>query len=194
MTESNKFKANGAAQMAFEASGARIEYGVNAHGNRCGVYGASQSGYPRATSYAGVGVWGDGLSEGVHGRGAAGSPSIGVRGVGDAVGVMGESAEGLAIHGISSRGRGGVFQSDRAQVRLHPAKRVVRPREELDLGSLLPIDGESGDLLTLTTDGIGSTLWFCSRGQVRDANGVVGASWQQVALGLPVTGKLPPPD
>jgi len=190
MTDSNKFKANGAAHMAFEATGGRIDYGVNALGRHCGVYGGSNSGFPREIAIAGVGVWGDGLAEGVHGRGAFGSPSIGVRGEGTTSGVQGESAEGAAVQGISTRGRGGAFHSDRAQIQLVPARVDVRGRRLIDFGEFLPSDGETGDLLALTTDGgVGATLWFCARGAARDANGPIPATWNQVSLGASITGK-----
>lgn len=184
MPESNKYKANGAALMAFEATGSRISYGVNALGNRCGVYGGSLSGFPREIAFDGVGVWGDGKVYGVSGRGASDQDSVGVRGEGRRAGVEAFCAEGAAVTGTSGRGRGAVFSGVRAQVRLVPD--VVRPPRETDFGELLPADGMTGDLLAVSDDrGVGASLWFCARGQLDD----IPATWNQVSLGPSVTGK-----
>ncbi len=66
--DSNYFVANGPAAMAFKTNGAGIDYGVNAQGRRCGVYGGSGAEFGREAVNTGVGVWGDGKVEGVHGR------------------------------------------------------------------------------------------------------------------------------
>lgn len=186
---SNYFVANGAAAMAFKTNGARIDYGVNVEGRRCGVYGGSGAEFGREAVTAGVGVWGAGKVEGVHGRGsfAEGSSSVGVRGEGTMCGVIGTCAEGAAVEGVSSRGRGGVFASWRAQIRLVPERREQRTERPID--ELLPADGQTRDLLALSTDSLGASLWFCDRGAFQDGNETVNALWRQVELGTALTGK-----
>src|SRR4249919_3710797 len=131
MTTSNKFVAYGAAHFAFgtgNPSGARIDYGVNVIGRHCGVFGDSGSEFGREAVTSGVGVWGNGRTVGVQGRGsftardAEGQlTSTGVRGEGGMWGVAGFCAEGAAIVGHSmSGGRGGEFHCNRAQIRLVP--------------------------------------------------------------------------
>jgi hypothetical protein len=187
--DSNYFIANGPAAMAFKTNGARIDYGVNAQGRRCGVYGGSGAEFGREAVNVGVGVWGDGKVEGVHGRGsfAEGSKSVGVRGEGTMAGVIGTCAEGVAVEGVSSRGRGGVFASWRAQIRLVPEKREQPAPRSID--ELLPADGQTGDLLALSTDSLGASLWFCDRGAFEEGNQTVPALWKQVELGTALTGK-----
>lgn len=186
-TEDNMFVATGAAAMAYKTNGSRIDYGVNAEGRHCGVFGGSGAEFGRQIAFTGVGVWGDGVTEGVHGRGSFTSrDSVGVRGEGTRCGVVGDCAEGAAIEGNSSRGRGGVFHSWRAQIRLVPAE--VEERGEREIGERLPADGEAGDLLVLAEGRLGASLWFCERRSFREGEETVNALWRQVELGVPRTG------
>lgn len=182
MSTSNKFVANGAAHMAFATGGARIDYGVNAQGSHCGVYGGASTYFPRETAIPGVGVWGDGRTTGVHGRGDFDqSNSVGVLAEASAIGLRAETAYG----------RGGTFMGQRAQVRLVPLE--FRPEEgirSVNPSDYLPEDGKAGDLLAVSIDGgLNASLWFCGRGAFEEEDGsVVPASWNLVTMGGSTTG------
>src|SRR5436190_14852489 len=84
----------GFSRAAFSTKGnlappSRFTHGVNVEGTECGVYGNCEGGPGRTPGHVGVGLWGDGLVSGVHGRG-----NVGVRGEGRSAGVEGESDKG----------------------------------------------------------------------------------------------------
>ena len=178
MSESDTYIALGPAERGFETYATSLDYGVNACGNRCGVFGSAGSEFGREIVIVGVGVWGDGAVDGVHGRGSFKvKDSVGVRGEGSRSGVVGSSA----------RGRGGEFHSDRAQIRLVPPNDA--PPQLGNIGDLLPADGQTGDLFALPTDRWSATLWFCERGALKDGGQTTNALWKQVVLGNAVTGQ-----
>jgi hypothetical protein len=87
------------------------------------------------------------------------------------VGIQGIAQDGAGVVGISLSGRGGIFESvTEAQLKLVPIDR--------DSPSFkFPSDGQTGDLLVVTSKDIGQ-LWFCDKGQ----SGNTGARWSRIAL------------
>ena len=102
-------------------------------------------------------------------------------------GVYGAGRDG--VEGAGSEGRGGIFRSEHsAQIALIPARRPTKSKEQAAFiptviadpglqGPALPLEGRSGDLMSVIDDEGQCLLWFC----VRDNDG--SAHWAQVLLG-----------
>lgn len=118
----------------------------------------------------------------------------GVYGAGP-TGVFGQGVTGVFGQGIDDNGRGGRFASRRsAQVQIVPHQHPIPPHDSVAVTptavpaslaeSVLPKEGNAGDLLA-TSDNQGQcTLWFCVH------SGDTGpARWAQVLLGPSVNGQ-----
>ena len=119
---------------------------------------------------------------------------VGVIGVSEgAEGVRGESADGDAVVGRSSAGRGGRFQSGVSaggsivgQVGLVP-QRMPLPRRvpvspsiyDLRVREVLPPEGRGGDLLVTEGEDGTCALWFCTNSAEPERRAV----WREVLLG-----------
>jgi hypothetical protein len=112
----------------------------------------------------GTGVLGQGKGIGVKGQSLTGD--FGSQTLGPGIGVVGES-NSVGVKGDGHAGRGGVFLGDAAQIHLVPSTADSPP----------PL-GARGDLF-LDSSG---TLWLCTQGASRSADGVVDATWGKVTL------------
>ena len=168
-----------------------------------GVLGRGGIGTSRGPVGAGViglagGMTDPGISEtddvGVYGAGSTGLFGHGL------IGVSGLSLGGPGVHGQSTSGRGGTFESEMsAQIGLLPRKAplpfappVPVTPTAIPVGpegapqKYLPKDGQGGDLLALRDVQGRCTLWFC----IQDPDGMgTKAMWAQVSLlGTPFRG------
>ncbi len=139
-----------------DASGVDAFRGESDSGN--GVYGSSVLGvgvYGASAATDQAAIHGQSAATGVRGYSGSGSPPAtlvrtGVHGYANqdasAVGVVGQSGQGIGVFGRSLTGRGGVFYGSTAQLRLLPAKAKSHPTS-----------GAAGDLFL---DHAGD-LWLC---------------------------------
>jgi hypothetical protein len=151
-------EASGGAGVVGEATDTSTEvYGVE--GVVQGPFGRGVFGWSLSEYEGGTGVWGQANSP--DGVGVQGYAWNGIRHPNSTrfgTGVMGFSGsknlppKGLpntGVYGIGIKGRGGVFQGDKAQVRLVPSTAASHPSS-----------GAAGDLFVDTSN----RLWFCKGG------------------------------
>jgi hypothetical protein len=164
-TQGKRFEATGPNEgftvtgtSSFYTNARLLDFGVNAFGNRIGVFGSSKGDADRDPGDTGIGVFGI-------------ENKIGVSGVGDEIGVT----------GFSKDGRGGIFQTGErsAQIRLVPIQQdTSQPK--------LPKDGNVGDLILIrNTARIEErlvdvcSLWLCIP---EDFNSQQSKQWQKIHL------------